>query len=371
MRLTISAQVTVDLTAIGGRKGQFPGKLSYDDLGVPAEVEFDAAASSDDTINATTDRDKLAKIVGQPIVVATHHERLVKTTLAALGRVSFHDGSTIRFNAHVGPSETTTAAAAVANAATWRFDLANVRLHIGDEWVEHHLPAPDGGEPRPNGRSRSRLRFTVDGREWMLTDELFRMRRNGAKPANVPVESATLTTPFVQGDTAATVAKVALDVEQLLRLALCRDVRFVTLSAQDSDGNLLTSTSRAVHVEPEYVGGRPPVDNWHAGVLRAFVEAGQPVLAADREWWHHTLGLYWHRPRGGGGRWRWPTFLTARRPPPGRATSPRSAPDPPRRRPASGPLAPTGPSSGSASPCGSPPRTPRTAVCRIGRTAGW
>lgn len=293
MRLSISAQVTVDLTAIGGRKGQFPGKLSYDDLGVPAEVEFDAVASSDDTINATTDRDKLAAIVGQQIVVATHHDWLVKTTLAALGRVSFHDGNTIRFNAHVGPSDTTTAAAAVANAATWRFDLANAHLRIGDEWVEHHLPAQADGAPRPNGRSCSRLRFVVEGREWTLTDELFRTRRNGAKPANVPVESATLTTPFVKGDTAAAVAAIALDVEQLLRLALCRDVRFVTVSALDGDGNLLTSASRAVHVEPEYVGGRPPVDNWHAGVLRSLIEAARPVVAADREWWHHTLALYW------------------------------------------------------------------------------
>ena len=270
-----------------------PGKLTYDDLGVPSQVQFDIPGASTQAINAVLADDGLAALIGQSMIVATHDGRQIKTTLTALGRVGFEDGNTIRVDAYVGPSETTSEAAAAEKAAAWHLGLANVGLRGGDEWVEHPAASEGSAGPKGGGRSLSRLRFTVGGRAWTLTDELFRARRAGAKPSIVPVESASLTTPFAEGDTAGGVAAVASDIEQVLRLALSRDVRFVSVSTQGADGTLLTSTSRAVHVQPANVGGSPPIDNWREGVLAGLLEVAQPIVAGDRDWWHRTLGLYW------------------------------------------------------------------------------
>lgn len=288
MLTTISADVSIDLTSLGVQRPRVPGKLVCDGLGVPAEVEFDAPGASTAALNAILRGGGLDALLGQSLAIATHDGRRVQTVLAAIGHVAFDDGNTVLIRAHVGPSRTVHAHAGGATTpAAWHLSLTNVRLRRGDDWVEH--PPSSGG-----GVSLSRLRFTVGGRERSLIDEHLRTRRKaGAPPANAPVESAALTSPFLPGDAESMVATIAADLEQLLRFGLGRDVRFVSLSTLDAAGGVLASTSRAVHVEPEGVGAGGPVNNWQTGVLRQFLERAQPVVAAEPEWWQRTLGLHW------------------------------------------------------------------------------
>lgn len=290
MIFTISAHVTVDFSGIGGTKTVVPGKLTYDDVGVPTQVEFEYPGGDANLINKVLAGNFGEGLVGQHLTIATHHRQQVLTTLETINHIGFGDRNTIIFRGHVGASQTVDPAKAGLAATAWHFKLANLKLGHGDEWVQYP-PPPNQPDVVRGPQSLSRIRFIVNNREWTLTDEMFRSWKNNPNPS-VPVESGTLTTPYVANDTDASVAAVAGDIEQLLTVALGRKVRFVSMAKVDAEGDLIAANSRAGHVEPFNIGGTPPVDNWHGGVLRTFVEGAQPIVAANRGWWYETLGYY-------------------------------------------------------------------------------
>lgn len=291
MTFTISAHVTVDLSKLGGNKASVPGKLTNDEVGVPTEVEFEFPGASSEVICKLLAGEIGGEIIGQQLIITTHLGMQVIATLEAISHIEFQNGKNVSIRGSIGNSQIIDPAKSAATAYAWQFSLANLKLRHGDEWVEY--PPPPKQENVVHGpQSLSRIRFSVAGREWVLTDEMYRFWKNCPDPST-PVESGTLTTPYSPCDTSTAVALLAEDIEMILTLALGRGIRFASISKIDAGGGLIAASSRRVHIDPFNVGGSPPIDNWNGGVLRSLIESAQPVIAANRIWWTATLGLYW------------------------------------------------------------------------------
>lgn len=188
-------------------------------------------------------------------------------------------------------------AAEMGRGAEYRFRLTNLQIEpSGDEGSQTRL-SPDpaaGGFTRHNRVNR--IRFTLAGRQWSLTDDFFDEWQNLSDSDRSRILlSGTLSTVSVTDDPVAEekeVATIADDLAFLLSFALGRDIKWVTCHSFTSTGRLAKSQSRFLCLSTFGAGGFPPLGNWTRGQLREFIETAYASYSTDLEWWRRTLDLF-------------------------------------------------------------------------------
>jgi hypothetical protein len=213
----------------------------------------------------------------------------------------------------------------VKGKGQWVFGLSNYRIHIGDQKTEIPVPTrvqvtpemaaefndlkekwheafPNSGIPKSPpvtpaeitlkpGWRNNRITFTFAGRIWTLDDDLLGRWPNEDHKISEPVRSGTLATAVQEGDTEDAVQQVADDISDLLSLALGRDIKWVQCGRRNDDGAIQSLQYRKPGLLAFNQHGTRLADNWEPLNIKQFLEAGETVLVADREWWSVTIGL--------------------------------------------------------------------------------
>lgn len=294
MIFTISAHATLDLTSLGKSAAQTcPAKLTYGHTGSPEKLEIEVEGVAVNVVNALLNDGLGDSLVGQRAVIADDNGRRVESELAALTLIQ-PGAQRVSLTYLLGKSEIAEVADG-SPVAYWCFRLSNVHLNHGDEWVQRpaaRVRNPDGSVPL-GGKSLSRVRFTIDGREWELTDEFFTLPRDvrTAQAGEVTV-SGTLRTVAQEGDSLPAVAAVAENICYLLTLALARDVKVTMALPLDAAEKVIQGRTTPVFVHPSGKGDASPVDNYGGHVLKRFVESSYAAVAGDRKWWAKTIAMF-------------------------------------------------------------------------------
>jgi hypothetical protein len=294
MILNISAHATLDLTALGKPAATTcAATLTYGHLGAPEKVRVVVDGVTSEVINGLMGGGLGDSLAGQAITIADDHGRRVQSRLEALTLVE-PLAQQVALSFVLGES-TITDQADETPISIWNFRLSNVHLNTGDEKVERPLPRVDVpvGTKLLRGWSLSKIRFTIEGREWELTDDFFTLSREARKAqAKEAVVSGTLRTAARHGDDRGTIARIAENICYLLTMALSRDIKITMVLALDSEERIISGITTPYFIHPSGRGEASPVDNYDGGVLRSFIELAYLTFAKDREWWAKTIGLF-------------------------------------------------------------------------------
>lgn len=173
--------------------------------------------------------------------------------------------------------------------ATWCYAIANLSIYRGDE-----ATVISSAITQSQQKVFNRIRFSVGGREWVLTDHLVGCRKK-LEPhhkANV-LHTGSLETVVIPDEDLTALNLIADDICDLLSLALGKGIRWDSRTKEPFDSNRPNMIVRSVWLPPFGAGGgEASIINNEKSVLKCFLETAYPALAEKRVWLRPTLDLY-------------------------------------------------------------------------------
>ena len=319
------AKVKVDLTPIKKDVVECDACIDFNSMDQPEGITLVVDGLTAEEINRFCKPTLAVKdVLGNPTVTG-----LLDTgdgfegAIVFIERVSFGQAS-VQLECHLG---------AVARGCVpetkgkgqWVFGLSNYRISIGDQKTEIPVPAtkqvtpeiaaefndlkekwheafPNSGIPKSPpvtpaeitlkpGWRNNRITFAFAGRTWTLDDDLLGRWPKEDYKISEPVRSGTLATSVQGDDTQDAIQQAADDISDLLALGLGRDIKWVQCGRRNDDGSLQSLHYRKPGLLAFNQHGFRLADNWESQNVKQFLEAGERVLAPDREWWRVTIGL--------------------------------------------------------------------------------
>lgn len=291
--MQITGTTVLDLRSLGGSVTTACSVETYEDPSADPPAVLRLSGLSGEVINSLLQPEGLKSLSGQRVSGTLADGRGFEGHIGVASGLTPTGPAELAIDAILTHFKTKRADGPPANLAggRWLFRLANIWLPHGDEKTEY--PAP-GGRPLPMlPFTLNKIRFTIVGREWELTDDLMRSRKVGADPdIRGPLMSGTLVTKHNQGDTWESVSQMADDIACLLSLATSRGVRWVSQTLEDATGQAIEGRTEAVWLPPFRSKGHAHIDQWDFGVIRRFIEECYPRYVQSRNWFQLTLDMY-------------------------------------------------------------------------------
>jgi hypothetical protein len=212
----------------------------------------------------------------------------------------------------------------------WIIKLSNMKIYHGDcktdipaplpesiseeQWKEYEklaakckeiFPQPDQAEninsnpPEKcqrkiisGGICYNKILFCWKNRQCELIDNKFRdWKKEEEKNINIPIETASLIVPYVDGDTEETIASYTYEITLLLSFALGRDVKPCTFHLFENETEI-NSYHYTLEIHPFNQYRFPLIDNWNTYNIKNFIESAEQEFTSDRKWWIVTIELF-------------------------------------------------------------------------------
>jgi hypothetical protein len=288
MTTTSNGKMWLDLTPLGGQPLYCPITLTPESAG-GTSFTANVANLSAELLNQIPQI--AVQLTGQDTTGELDDGSQFDARIGAIGSFQVTGAASMTVGGSLSTLSSKPRPAAAKSPQQCVFKLTNVQLRNADEFSP--LPAPASAPPgAPAGVTRDSIEFGALGKRWRLTDDKSMTWKQLTKSQLAqPIVSGTLATQWHSGDKFEDVSNVAQDICDLLSIALSRSVSWTSFTLKDADQAPLYEYSTAAYAAPFNKHGLIPINNYETGALKSFLERAVPVVAANRPWFHRTLGL--------------------------------------------------------------------------------